>query len=492
MKTDPQDTPGSKRITKAQFLRWLFTPVDISGMVVFRVAFGIVIACYALKQLTSGNIEFHYTGPLFHFPYLGFEWVKPWSTEGMFLHFIALALAGLGVALGLFYRLSAAALFVLFTYVFLLDRTLYNNHYYLICILAAFLNFIPLHKSFSLDALVRPRLRSQTLPAWTLYLLRFQFGVVYFYGGLAKLNYDWIHGFPVKMWLAADTSYPVIGQWFTENWMVQLIVWGGILIDLSAVPLLLWRRSRPFMFALTLVFHITNSTLFKIGVFPWMMIFATTLFFPSNWPRRVLRMRDPAQEKSFDASRLNLSALQKCGVSLLMLFVALQLLIPFRHHLYPGDASWTEEGHQFAWRMMLRDKKCGIRFYAHNNKTGRAGIIDIKPFINPLQASKLSRSPDMITQFCQFLSEEFKRRGLGDTEIRVVVLASLNGRKPQLLIDPKVNMVTQQRGLHHYPWILPLEEELREDPWKMPLRQWDQLVDPAIVPWSEKVNTAQN
>lgn len=490
--SDTQNNLSPIQLKQRQLIQGLFARVDISGMVIFRVAFGLVIACYALKQLTSGNIVFHYTGPQFHFPYLGFEWVRPWSEEGMHLHFIGLALGGLGVALGLFYRLSAAALFVLFTYVFLLDRTLYNNHYYLICLLAAFLNFIPLHRAWSLDALVRPRIRTQTLPAWTLYLLRFQFGIVYFYGGLAKLNFDWINGFPVKMWLAADTSYPVIGQWFTENWMVQLIVWGGILIDLLAVPLLLWSRTRPYMFCLTVMFHITNSTLFRIGVFPWMMIFATTLFFPSNWPRRVLRMRDPAQQQNERVSPLHFTSRQQLGVSLLAVYVLIQLVVPFRHHLYPGDASWTEEGHQFAWRMMLRDKKCGIRFYAHSRKTGRAGIIDIKPFINPLQASKLSRSPDMIVQFCQFLSDEFERRGMGETEIRVVVLASLNGRKPQLLVDPAVNMVAQSRGLHHYSWIVPLQEKLRSEPWKLPLRQWDQLLDPAVVPWSDKLNTAQN
>jgi vitamin K-dependent gamma-carboxylase len=29
-------------------------------------------------------------------------------------------------------------------------------------------------------------------------------------------------------------------------------------------------------------------------------------------------------------------------------YVAVQLLVPLRHHLYVGDPNWTEAGHTFA------------------------------------------------------------------------------------------------------------------------------------------------
>ena len=31
-----------------------------------------------------------------------------------------------------------------------------------------------------------------------------------------------------------------------------------------------------------------NASLFQIGVFPWVMIFLTTIFFAPDWPRRML------------------------------------------------------------------------------------------------------------------------------------------------------------------------------------------------------------
>ena len=69
--------------------------------------------------------------------------------------------------------------------------------------------------------------------------------------------------------------------------MVYLFSYGGLLLDLFAVPLLLWPRTRNLTYAVTLGFHLMNAQLFNIGMFPWFMICATLLFFPPDWPRRV-------------------------------------------------------------------------------------------------------------------------------------------------------------------------------------------------------------
>jgi hypothetical protein len=62
-------------------------------------------------------------------------------------------------------------------------------------------------------------------------------------------------------------------------------------------------------------------------------------------------------------------------------------------------------------------------------------------------------------------------------------LASLNGRKPQLLIDPAVDLAAQPRFAFHRSWILPLHEPLRVEPWKIPLNEWERYVELPNLPF---------
>ncbi len=73
-----------------------------------------------------------------------------------------------------------------------------------------------------------------------LWLLRIIVGVPYFFGGIAKINEDWLSGRPLDSWLAerADT-FPILGQFFTETWFVYFFAYSGFLLDLLAVPFLL-------------------------------------------------------------------------------------------------------------------------------------------------------------------------------------------------------------------------------------------------------------
>lgn len=138
---------------------------------------------------------------------------------------------------GFWYRLSATLFFLGFTYVFLLEQARYLNHFYLISLISFLMIFVPAHRAFSIDALSGAR--SATAPAWALWLLRAQIGIPYFYGGLAKLNGDWLRGEPMRVWMASGTDFPLIGPWFTDERVVFLFAYGGLLIDLLVVPLLL-------------------------------------------------------------------------------------------------------------------------------------------------------------------------------------------------------------------------------------------------------------
>ena len=86
----------------------LWHPVNNASLVFFRVAFGAIMVWEIYRYFAEDRIRRYYIEPKFLFTYFGFDWVKPWPGHGMHMHFAVLGLLGTFVALGLFYRISAA------------------------------------------------------------------------------------------------------------------------------------------------------------------------------------------------------------------------------------------------------------------------------------------------------------------------------------------------------------------------------------------------
>ena len=412
----------------------------------------------AMELLFGGLLELRFLSPLFHFKYYGFGWLEVlpdgWMRALIWLYAASCA----GIALGWHYRLSAAVFTLLHAYQFLLDEALYNNHDYLIVLLGLLLTVAPAHATFSLDARRRAG-ASGTVPAWSLWLLRFQVAVPYVYGGLAKIDRDWLlRAQPMKIWLAN----PGPGEWrleaFREPWAAYFFSWSGMVLDLLAVPALLWRRTRPFAVAALVAFHLLNSQLFEIGVFPWLMICATVLFLEPDWTRRARLLpprRGPDPEK-LPAPARPLSPAARAGAALLAVYVALQVFLPFRHYLYPGDVDWTEEGGQFAWRMKLRDKRGELRFVAVDPRNRNAVVLTgVESVLTRKQRGMMRHDPDMIRQFAHWLAESFHDRGRPGMEIRAVTSLSLNGLPAQPMIDPEVDLASLPGTLGPSDWIVP-------------------------------------
>lgn len=449
----------------------LFKPVDNSFLVYFRLIFGAIMLWEVWRYFTKGWIARYYIDPTFHFTYVGFEWITPWPGNGMYIHFAVLGVLAVCIMAGFWYRAATALFFMGFTYVFLLDQVQYLNHFYLISLISFLMIFLPAHRAFSIDAKRNPELRSQTTPTWTLWLLRAQLGIAYFFGGVAKLNADWLNGEPMRMWLSERTDFPLIGSLFTKEWMVYQFVYGGLLFDLLIAPFLLWRRTRLPACVAAIAFHLLNNNLFRIGIFPWFMLAATLVFFPPDVPRRIARFLtngwQAKEHSNADANPLpDSGSLQTRSriVALLAIYLAVQLLMPLRHFLYPGNVSWTEQGHNFSWHMKLRDKNGTAKFFATDPVSQKTWEIKPRRYLSSRQVSKMSGNPDMILQFSHFLAEDLRKQGHENIELRVLALASLNGRKSQLLVDPTVNLAVQERNLLPAAWIMPLVETLQNQP----------------------------
>lgn len=445
----------------------LFSRVDGASLAFFRFAFGVTMLVETYRYWFK--IEHKWLEPTYFFTFPGFDWVQPWPGDGMYIHFWVMGTAASMVAVGYLYRLAMPVFMVCFSYIFLLDQTNYLNHFYLVCLIALTLCLVPAHRTWSLDALLWPRDDDRTVPAWGLWMVRFHVALPYLFGGIAKLNPDWLRGEPLRIWLAKNTDFPIVGRFFTEEWMVYFASYSSLIFDLMVVPLLLWRRTRYFALAAAILFHLSNMKLFSIGIFPWLMLSATLIFFSPDWPRRVLAYFKSDEtlalpERAFRADRATGAARplgwpKRLLLAALGLYVAVHLLLPFRHLLYPGDCSWTEEGHTFAWHMMLRTKRAKVRFEFAADGVPRQRLDLARSLLSRRQYNEMSGRPDMIHRFALHLAEIARQGGMTNVEIYASTKASLNGRRFQRLIDPNVNLAAAPRSIFDSAdYIVPLEE----------------------------------
>ncbi len=417
-------------------MRRLWAPVEVGGLVFFRIALGGLLTVEVWRQWANGWIASNFSAPPFHFSFYGFEWVRALPEPWMTVHFAALAVLGLCLMLGFATRGVAALSLLGWGYVFLIDRALYLNHLYLVLLLLGLMVVVPSNRAVSIDARLRPALRASTTPAWTLWLLRAQLGLPYFFGGVAKLNGDWLHGEPMRTWLQTTA--------FHAEWAVVGASFGGLLFDLLIVPALLWRRTRWFALLLALGFHLTNAWLFQIGIFPWLMIAGTLLFLP---PVVFTALSGEAPSRGVERPQRPTRVLALLGT-----WALVQVALPLRHWLYPGDVAWTEEGQLFAWRMKLTDKDNQTAFLVTFKSDGKVWHVPLSTFLTQRQEDKMAGDPEMIWQFAHHL-----KALLGDIEVHVSTRTSLNGHPARPLLDENVDLASKPRPLGAASWILSRE-----------------------------------
>lgn len=452
----------------------LFKPVDNSFLVVFRIGFAVIMFWEVIRYWSYDWIRLFYIEPEFYFKYYGFEWVHPWPGDGMYYHFIAMGILAIFIGIGFLYRLSALLFFLAFSYIFFLDQARYLNHFYMVMLISFLLVILPANRSFSVDAILWPKLRSTNVPNWTLWILRAQLEIIYIYAGLVKINADWLNLEPLRMWLSTRADMPLMGYLYTQDWAVAIAAYGVILLHVIGAPLLLWKRTRLVVFIIYSAFHTLNHFTFNIGIFPWLTLFGTLVFFDPDWPRQLKARihffisrayQDVKTGKSNTVNKpMNTPSelAQNSLVVFLGVWLAYQVLFPLRHFLYPGNVSWTEEGHRFAWQMKLRDKEAFADFTILDPVSKQSWYIEPEPYLTKKQARKMATQPDMILQFAHFLEKKWKQDyDLENVEIRVNNYVSLNGREPAPMVNPSLDLTNIERSLRHAEWILPLHEPLK-------------------------------
>ncbi len=442
-----------------------FQPISIAPLSIFRVLFGFMMLVSLIRFWYNDWIFQQYILPDYYFTFYGFDWVRPLSGQGMYYLFYTMAGAALCILLGLLYKIATIIFFLTFTYVELIDKTNYLNHYYFVSLVSFLLIFLPAHRSFSLDAWMRPTIKIAYVPAWTINILKFQLGIVYCYAGLAKLNYDWlVSALPLKIWLPAKTNVPIIGWLFNYKWSAYLFSWIGALYDLTIPFLLLIKQTRWLAYFAVIGFHFMTAMLFQIGMFPYIMILSTLIFFPASFHQRIIDFFSwkKAASPSFllkDKKPTRSTVYRTKSIQYaLSFYILLQLLIPFRHLLYPGNLYWNEQGYRFSWRVMLMEKAGYITFHIYDPASGKMEQARNYDYLTPSQEKQMSTQPDMILQFAHFLKKEYLQKGFLDPQITAESYVTLNGRKSKIFIDPQVDLTKIARGWSHKEWVMPFEE----------------------------------
>jgi hypothetical protein len=435
-------------------------------LVVFRLFFGILMCFSIIRFWSKGWIQSLYIEPDFHFSYYGFEWVQSlgvWT----YLLFLVCGLSAILVAIGYKYRLAILVFFLSFTYIELMDKTTYLNHYYFVSVVSFIMFFLPCNAQFSIDAILR-RKSYKMVPNWTIDCLKLMLGIVYFYAGITKINSDWLlNAMPLKLWLKSKYDFPFIGQNFMQQeWFHFFMSWGGMFYDLSIPFLLLFKKTRSFAFFVVVVFHIATRVLFPIGMFPYIMIVSTLIFFDAKIHRQILAFiqrifRIKKQTFYAPVMQIELYKVPKLSRFMIFVFLILQILIPWRSLLYPGELFWNEQGYRFSWRVMLMEKKGSSIFKIANSKTNSFFYVDNDDFLTPVQEKQMSFQPDMILEYAHYLGDHFKSQGHQNIAVFVESYVSLNGRLSQQFIDPSANLMELKDTFKHKYWINSLNDDIK-------------------------------
>lgn len=446
---------------------YLNKSTNAAPLAVFRIFFGLLMLVSIIRFAANGWIQKLYIEPEFFFSYYGFEWVQPLGGF-TYLIFLVCGASAIFVSLGLKYRLAIITFFLSFTYIELMDKTTYLNHYYFISVLSFLMIFLPAHAYFSVDALRDEKLRSERVPAWAIDSIKFLLCIVYFYAGLAKLNSDWLfRAMPLQIWLPSKYSLPILGDLFQQQWTHYAFAWAGALYDLAIPFLLLIKRTRVMAFMLVVVFHVLTRVLFPIGMFPYIMIVSALIFFDADLHNKILNYISRALKigkKTFDNTALYTFPkkwVKKASLLVVSLFFMIQLLFPFRFTLYPGELFWTEEGYRFSWRVMLMEKTGYANFKVVNPDNGQRFYVDNTQFLTPLQEKQMSTQPDFILEYARYLEEHYLQQGITDPQIYVESYIALNGRGSQPYINPAVDLTTIEPSLKHRTWLMPFDDEIK-------------------------------
>lgn len=438
--------------------KFLFKHIDNSALIIFRIIFGLLIFLESVGAIATGWVRRTLIEPQFTFTFIGFEWLQPLPGNGMYLYYSVMGFFGLLVMVGYKYRWSMLAFTLMWTATYLMQKTSYNNHYYLLILLSAIMIIQPAHKYLSVDAKLNPGIKSISMPQWCSWVFILQMFIVYTYGSIAKIYPDWLNTSVMELLMKGKAHYAIVGDVLQEKWMHYFLTYGGILFDGLVIPLLLWKPTRKFAFFASIFFHLFNSFVFQVGIFPYLSLAFALFFFSTKTIHGIFLKK----KLYYDAGEVMIPNYKTPFLIVFGIYFMVQIGLPLRHWFFKDNVLWTEEGHRLSWRMMLRTKSGSTSFKVVDAKTNREIPIQMHKFLSKKQLRTVTSKPDVIWQFAQRLKKTFAEQ---NQEVKVYALSyvRVNGRELKQLIDPEVDLANVKwEHFKHSDWILPSDLEKKD------------------------------
>jgi hypothetical protein len=423
------------------------------------VAFGLLIAIEGFGAIATGWVRRTLVEPDFTFNFIGFDFLQPLPGSWMYAYFALMGLFGVFVMLGYKYRFSMLCYALMWSCVYLMQKSSYNNHYYLMMLLCWIMVFLPAHRWFSIDSWKNLKIKSPSMPRWVILILILQVWIVYTYASVAKMYPDWLDTTVSELFMKGKRDYWLIGSFLQLDWVHWCISYVGILFDLLIIPMMMWRRTRLLGFFISVFFHLFNSIVFQIGIFPYMSI-AFALFFFSP---ELLRKRFLPKKELYTEGEIIIPEYKKPLITALSIYFAFQILLPLRHWAFKDDVLWTEEGHRLSWRMMLRSRSANLSVYVKDKDSTNRIRYDYKALLSTKQQRAVKSKPDMLWQLAQRIKEKEAKEGR-NVSVYMDSRVKINGGIHSKLIDSDVDLAAEKWYWYkHHEWILPSPEKYHRD-----------------------------
>ncbi len=434
---------------------WLFKHIDNSALIVFRIIFGLLCFLESIGAIFTGWVKTNLIDPKFTFTFIGFEWLQPLPGHWMYVYYVLMGVFALFVMLGYKYRFSIVGFTLLWAATYLMQKTSYNNHYYLLLLISSIMIVMPANTYASFDAKYNPKIKANAMPQWCKLVFVAQLFIVYTYAALAKLYPDWLNANFIEILMKPRSHYFLVGDLLQQKWVHYFLAYGGIVFDALIIPLLLFKPTRKFIFIIAIGFHLFNSFVLQIGIFPYLALAFTLFFFqPKTIQKLFLKKKVLYEESECIVPKFKMPL-----ITVFLIYFIIQIGLPLRHHFIEDDVLWTEEGHRLSWRMMLRSKSGTASYSVENKDTKKRFIVDLNTYLTKKQIRTTSTKPDAIWQFSQYLKTQFKKNGQ-DVSVFVDCKVSINGKPYKRLINPEVDIANVPwKVFKHSNWILPSKQD---------------------------------
>lgn len=440
--------------------KFLFKQIDNTGLVLFRTVFGLLITIEAFGAIATGWLRRTLVEPPFTFNFIGFDFLQYLQGDLLYYYFVVMGIFGVFVMIGFKYRLSMIAYALMWTCVYLMQKSSYNNHYYLMMLLCWIMAFLPANRWFSVDAEINPKIKSPSMPRWVILILILQVWIVYTYASVAKFYPDWLNATAPALFMAGKQDYWLIGDFLQLKWVHWCIAYVGIFFDLLIIPLLLWKRTRLAAFLISIFFHLFNSIVFQIGIFPYMSMAFALFFFSSE----TLQKRFLPKKKLYTQGEIKVPTNKNLIIGVFSIYFLFQIGLPLRHWFFKDDVLWTEEGHRLSWRMMLRSKSGTLNVYVVDKATGIREHYKHEQILGKKQKASVRTKPDIMWQLAQKIKEIEAKNGR-DVEVYMQAMVSINQGPYFPFTDPEVDLAAEKwNPFKHSEWILPSPEDYRKKP----------------------------